>query len=128
MDMNILNQNDEQLHTYRGCFPGSFDKRDCKLSSLVPNIVIFFLVEDDCRWASGPDAGQELHSETMLLISSASFVASLYSFTHASEEAIDLKEWNQIQWFHIKKWSMELLHNKIFIKLYQNKKPINYRD
>jgi hypothetical protein len=91
--MNILNQNDEQLHTHRGGFAGTFDKRDCKLSSLVPNIVIFLLIADDCRWVSGPDAGFELHSETMLLMSSASFIASLYSFTHWSElEAIDLKE------------------------------------
>lgn len=73
-----------------GCFPGSFDKRDCKLSSLVPNIVIFLRIADAWRWASGPDVGNELRSEIMPLISSASFNASLYSFIHESaEDAID---------------------------------------
>lgn len=76
-----------------GCFPGSLDKRDCKLSSLVPNMVIFLRMADAWRWDSGPDAGNEFRSDIMALISSASFIASLYSFIHESEaEAIELKE------------------------------------
>lgn len=79
--------------TYMGCFPGSLDKRDCKLSNLVPNMVIFLRMADAWRWDSGPDAGIELRSDIMPLISSASFIASLYSFIHESEaEAIELKE------------------------------------
>lgn len=78
--------------TYMGCFPGSFDKRDCKLSSLVPNIVIFLRIAEAWRWVSGPDAGNELRSDIIPLISSPSFTASLYSFIHESEEdAIYLK-------------------------------------
>lgn len=59
-----------------GCFPGSFNKRDCKLSSLVPSIVIFLRIADAWRCVSDPDVGSEILSEIMPFISSASFDAS----------------------------------------------------
>jgi len=40
---SFLNQGKHRLNTH---FTGSFDKRDCKLSSRVPNIVIFLLIAD----------------------------------------------------------------------------------
>ena len=77
--------------TYKG-FPVGLDNMDCNPSSLVPKIVIFLLIADAWRWVSGPDAGKELLSDIIPLISSAILTASLYSFTHESEEdAIDLK-------------------------------------
>lgn len=80
------------MMTYMCCFPGSVDNSDRKLSSLVPNIVIFLRIAETWRCVSGPDAGNELRSDIIPLISSASFTASLYSFIHESEEdAIDLK-------------------------------------
>lgn len=77
--------------TYKGCLAGSFVRRDCKLSSLVPSMVIFLRIADEWRCASGPDP-KELLSDIMLVISSASLEASLYSLVHGSdEEAICLK-------------------------------------
>lgn len=100
-----------------GCFPGSLDKRDSKLSSLVPKIVIFLLMAVACLWVSGPDAGSELRSDIMTLISSASFNASLYSFTHESpEDPIDLTLREFDQWL-IKKENLIGTHtcnNKLY--------------
>lgn len=117
--MTFFNQHNQQLHTHMGCLPGSFDKRDCKLSSLVPNIVIFLLIADEWCWVSGPDAGNELCSEIMPLISSASFSASLYSFTHESEEdAIGLKE--------RRKWKKKKQTNMMFTwEKWRNSTAIN---
>lgn len=51
--------------------------------------MIFLLIADAWRCASGPEAGNELLSDIMLVISSASFSPSLYSRIHESpEEAI----------------------------------------
>ncbi|GER57663.1 tryptophan synthase beta chain [Striga asiatica] len=71
---------------HKDCLPGSFDKRDCRLSSLVPSMVIFLRIEDACRWASGPDAGSEFLSDIMFVMSSESLTASLYSLTQESPE------------------------------------------
>lgn len=73
--------------TYKDCFPGSLDKSDWRLSSLVLSMVTFLRTADRCRCASGPVADNELLPDIMFVISSASLIASLYSLTHGSAAA-----------------------------------------
>lgn len=47
------------MTTYICCFVGSFERRDSKLSSRVPRIVIFLRVAEEWRCLSGPDGGNE---------------------------------------------------------------------
>ncbi|GER57661.1 S-locus lectin protein kinase family protein [Striga asiatica] len=82
----IPNKQERCWIAHKDCLPGSFDRRDCRLSSLVPSMVIFLRIEDACRWASGPDAGSEFLSDIMFVMSSESLTASLYSLTQESPE------------------------------------------
>jgi len=67
-------------------FGGILVSNDSKLSSLVPRIVIFLRMAEVCRIISGPDCGRDTLSAIMVLMSSASLDASLYSFTHGSDD------------------------------------------
>lgn len=82
----VLSKSKMRKFSYIGCLPGSFVRRDCKLSRRVPKMVIFLRIAEEWRWLSGPEVGNVLRSEIMPLISSANFDASLYSFIHESEE------------------------------------------